>query len=607
MASTTAASASWKKPATGKFAQAFPRDFTKHRFQGYFGDDPPTSVIGKEQFVHVSANLPLHAQLEKALRGLGIIIKAVNFYPTGHPALTQTLTRHHEEIAAVLQGAQLHLQIQKDRFLREGHPVAPANPALVKLAHLFFVRRMEEILFLPDLTRNDLENFARILTLEPEEIRRRHGLPALLREAAVLTIWVNEKDFSRIAATRREITADRSRPAHAALPQDNREANEKAQKEERQFGATGAARPRPRLPALDAQNEESIEAQKLNALLDELEREQIDDEHFCRLAREIAPLIHLEAANEQTGELLRALALLGSISQNTESSAKRREAATGTLRQIGTREMLDFLTGKLASSGVNPQISQRVQNLLPFLGEPAAHYVADRLAEEDDARARKRLARTLVRFERAALPALSRLLKDERWYVVRNAVAILGEIRDPERISQLAVLMAHDDLRVRREAVRALTRIGSDDAMEVLLVAMEEGDKDLQRQSLLFLGAFKQQAAIPHLLAILAHPDPFLRRGDLVRGAVHALGEIGNAQAQPALAALLARRRLWRRRRFDEIRAAAAEALGKIAIPQSRQVLERAAENGPEKVTRAANRALRELAADEDGGRNTSG
>ena len=44
--------------------------------------------------------------------------------------------------------------------------------------------------------------------------------------------------------------------------------------------------------------------------------------------------------------------------------------------------------------------------------------------------------------------------------MVRNAVAILGELRDQEAAAGLKPLLKHKDVRVRRETIRSLTKIG---------------------------------------------------------------------------------------------------------------------------------------------------
>src|SRR5690606_2785435 len=69
---------------------------------------------------------------------------------------------------------------------------------------------------------------------------------------------------------------------------------------------------------------------------------------------------------------------------------------------------------------------------------------------------------------RAGIPRLLDALAHPQWYVVRNAVSLLGEMRVLEADSALVPLLDHPHVRVREAAVAALTRLGTDVAREAL-------------------------------------------------------------------------------------------------------------------------------------------
>jgi hypothetical protein len=219
----------------------------------------------------------------------------------------------------------------------------------------------------------------------------------------------------------------------------------------------------------------------------------------------------------------------------------------------------------------------------------------ERLAEESDAQARKLLSDALIHQGPAAIPVLIEYLGDERWYVVRNAVAILGELRAQTAVAHFHPLLGHLDVRVRREAIRALTRIGGNDAVEILLQIVQKGDPDLRPHALLSLGAMKNPAAVPTLLRIVGQPDPWVKMSEIKKEAIRALGEIGSAEAIPALLAILKRRKLWRRALFNELRAAAAISLGDIGQVSVTETLTAATEDRSSTVARAAVQALKQL------------
>jgi HEAT repeat protein len=219
----------------------------------------------------------------------------------------------------------------------------------------------------------------------------------------------------------------------------------------------------------------------------------------------------------------------------------------------------------------------------------------ERLAVEESLPARRVLLESLVACGTAAVPLLTGFLGDGRWFVVRNAISILGEIRAPEAAASLPPLLHHRDIRVAREAIRALTRIGGSRAVGILLQLVEAENQELSRHALLSLGATKNQAAVPTLLKLVNRPDPLVKEAELKKGAIKALGEIGAAEAVPALASLLGRKKWWRRSLFDQVRAAAASALGEIGGTAPIPALERAAEDRSPVVARAAAYSLKQI------------
>jgi len=58
----------------------------------------------------------------------------------------------------------------------------------------------------------------------------------------------------------------------------------------------------------------------------------------------------------------------------------------------------------------------------------------------------------------AGLEVARKRLSDERWYVVRNACQVLGEIKDPELLRELAPVLRHSDDRVQKAAADVLIK-----------------------------------------------------------------------------------------------------------------------------------------------------
>lgn len=522
--------------------------------------------------------------LEGALKNLIKLFSAIRFYPPSHPSLRETTHEARKGFLLLLQGRDsLAFSVRRDHFILGEDKVGSDNPLLGKLATQLFMRRIQQLLILPDLSTRDLWNFVQTLTLDPNEIHRRGGIQKIVERLHITTIWVNQLDLNAILDQKEKLEAE----------------NPELVDEDMMFSADISA-------VLDEiqQAEENGTADgsqgtmtpemKLEALLHQL-RQEVADEQFLRLVLQVPPLIRL-CLNE-TGRFatLQALTFLGIWSRDKSLSPTRVEAAATALAQLTNDEILDFVIATICTKGLIDDQREQTLALFPTLGRPLALRLMARLASEADSWARRALSDGLVRQGQVAVEVVLESLSDERWFVVRNCIGILGEIRDPSAVGPLQKLLYHSDIRVRRETVRALTRIGGAEAVNILLRTLEEKDHDLRRQALVSLGAMKHPSAVPALLRIVAAKDPRVRQVEIKRDAIRALGEIASPEAVAPLAALVVKRKFWYRSRFDELRAAATAALGDISDPAAGEILQWATNDRSELVARAAVQALKQF------------
>jgi HEAT repeat protein len=336
------------------------------------------------------------------------------------------------------------------------------------------------------------------------------------------------------------------------------------------------------------------QALDLERLIKLLEQER-DDQRFRHQLQELIPLLRLNLVPDNRLLVLRAMVMLCKNASGVKLSETRRAYAGNALGQLATDEMTDYLTSFLFARQGEEKIRYALSQVLIFLSDKVTRRLMTLLAEESAATNRKMLADILIRTGSAAVPVLQEHLFDERWYVVRNAVAILGEIRSQDTLPHLTPLLEHREVRVRRETIRSLAKIGGPKAVDILLRAAESDDQELRRQALLSLGAIRAASATPTLLKLLEQSDWSRRTVDIKKDAIRALGEIRTAEAVPVLIAILGKRRFLRRALNDELRAAAATALGDIGEEHSRPALEKAAQDGNPAVARAAAKALAQL------------
>ena len=513
----------------------------------------------------------LHSQIATALIWLVKQIKALRYYPPSHPALRTAAEESLRGFQPLLENSRhLSLTVRKEGFLLDDQPVASSLQVLGQLATFCFARRIQSLTVLPDLSAADLHRFVHTLALPPQEIHALGGMPAILERARVTTIWVNELDLATILERKKRLEA---------LPPESPD------------GTIESAQPSSHLSTTQ------LQALELEKLLKMLEQAQ-DDQRFRRLLQELIPLLRLNLIPENRWLVLKAMTLLCRHATDKKGSEIRRAHALNAIGQLMSDEMTDYLAASLTCSEGTEQTRKLLSNVLAFQGDKVVRRLMKLLAEEDTLAGRSLLADVLARIGTVAVPVLQEHLFDERWYVVRNAVLIIGRIRSQESLVHLTPLLEHQDIRVRRETIRALARIGSQRAVDILLQTAESDDQELRRQALLSLGAIRAASAIPTLLKLLEQPNWSRRSIDIKKDAIRALGEIRSAEAVPSLAALLGKRRFLRRALNDELRVAAAAALGEIGEESARPTLERATADRAASVARAAAQALVQLQKD---------
>jgi HEAT repeat protein len=524
--------------------------------------------------------------LQAALINLGKLLKTVRYYPAGHPALKTAGLEALNLFQPLLKDGNLVLTVRKEGFFCDQDPIAPDLPFLKNLAFFFFARLVRRILILPDLSAYDLSAFARSVILEPEEIQKAGGLQELLLQAHVNGIWLNEIDLAKIQAYRQQMAAQGCGGSHDDL-QEEGFGDESGQEESHNPATADTA----------AGNGSSLEnllidQLDLGQLIDQLAREK-SDQRYRLLASRLPHRVREQSTEAGLPRVVEAILLMDRLAADHSLSVARRRDTLAVLQQLGDEDILSFLTGALCSKTLSAKQRADLTEALTVHKEKAILALMRRLVEEGDAQARRNLSEALIHQGAEALPVLIESLTDSRWFVIRNAIVILGRIRDPRAAGHIRPYLGHKDLRVRKECVRALARIGGPIAVKSLLQLVEARDKELCLQAFLSLGIMKDPSVVPALVKFLRKRDFRMKMTELKKGAIRALGAIGSPKATPFLEHLLKKHRLWQRDRYNSLRSCAAVALGQIGCESSVAVLEAATGDRSGKVVRAAKQALR--------------
>ena len=190
----------------------------------------------------------------------------------------------------------------------------------------------------------------------------------------------------------------------------------------------------------------------------------------------------------------------------------------------------------------------------------------------------------------SAVPALIHTLVDERWYIVRAAADLLGELAPEEAESGLIALLLHVDDRVRRSAVRALGLLGTFRAGEAIKRGLKDASGMVRAGSALALASHPEGRFTGTLGAALDEEVDEEVQCTIVR----ALGLIGGPESVQRLAraASAEASRTSRMKRSTLLRIVAIQALGEARSPAAIIALKELAGDREKDVREVAQRAL---------------
>ena len=159
-------------------------------------------------------------------------------------------------------------------------------------------------------------------------------------------------------------------------------------------------------------------------------------------------------------------------------SGAGRTAIEGGIRQLLRPGALDLLARCLPRSTDRGTLLQ----LFARAGDAGVETLIGHLLIADDAVGRRAFFDGIVAIDVGSL-MLFELLRDSRWYVVRNAAALLGEMGVEHADSAMLPLLTHSDDRIRIAVARALMRLRTPKALQALHAKIDDPTAEVRRLS----------------------------------------------------------------------------------------------------------------------------
>jgi len=161
---------------------------------------------------------------------------------------------------------------------------------------------------------------------------------------------------------------------------------------------------------------------------------------------------------------------------------------------------------------------------------------------------------------RTGVRTLVHMLGDPRWFVVRNAIELLGEMRVAEADEELEKMLEHRDDRVRTAAATALAKLGPGVAAKGLRGALRDAPEEVRERAAEAM-AMQRSGSVDSLVRALDREDD----NRVQMAMVTALGQLGSPHAVEKLMDIARTDKgLLNKRRPTPMRVAAVHALGEV-------------------------------------------
>lgn len=494
--------------------------------------------------------------LETAITSLAKALKAMSFYPPEHPRRDECLSVALDQLLLLAGNRETTLLWTRDACTLDIYPPVKSSSSTARsIAKEMLTRKLQRIILLPALSMNDLKTFLSIVTTDPSFISAKGGIESVMLEAGITTIGANEVDLSLLKGSSLEGIAEQQDAMVADSSEEEYEEEAEKPPEEAmpiEFSMLG-----------------------IDILIGMLKAESRETQ-FLQLAREVVESAEEIKRQGALDKLIPVIKALLAIHADEQRPSTQKEFIRYALEQITNGNMTAYLLDKIEER--LPENEHTVDSLCRVIGHSLAYPLIQRLCVSESLHARKTIAIALTQTGESGIPALVSMLKDERWYVVRNMVTILGEILSPDSVKALQQTVTHPEAKVRKEVVKSLVRVAPQGGENILIKMLEDTDRDVVRQVIFSLGTIRSKNAVKPLLNIATSADAFLKELELKKLAVSALGKTGDRQATEPLMDILTSRGWLAPRRWLELKIAAATALGQLGDEKALPILQRLAQ-----------------------------
>ncbi|PLY00532.1 MAG: hypothetical protein C0622_08770 [Desulfuromonas sp.] len=239
------------------------------------------------------------------------------------------------------------------------------------------------------------------------------------------------------------------------------------------------------------------------------------------------------------------------------------------------------------------QLHQQLSDYICTVGQPYVEMVVPRLGSAPTWHLRKRWMAILEGIGQSGHQSILPYLDDQRWYLVRNLLVVLGKNTDPACIERVQQLRTHPHPKVRLEVMRILFTCDPVAANQQLLTELNSVKPEIRISALQVAGLSRDPSIVATLNGWLRQRPRTTAQLELQTQAIRALSRIGSIDTLAVFKRILSKRGLFVSKRTKQLQLEIIQNLMIFPGPQAEELLRKSSTG---RLKRAADKALEKRA-----------
>jgi HEAT repeat protein len=518
--------------------------------------------------------------------------KNLRLYPSNNPIYARTVEETYRKFEEFFEyQEEIPFRLSRNEIFLDGESVYLGSGKDENLALFFFRDGLREITFKRDLEEDELREFLEILSFDFDSEDVEDDVVTLLwakdfqniKYVVDDAVLVEDEDYERQAVSRAMEAGGRGDGDEFL-----KEAYEEASRSEEAKASVAMPISEEELKALirDIEKDSEDKKEKLTGLLFDILGQAEDIEEYKDVVHVTTNAV--EYCVKQ-GDLRNAVSILKrarQLADSTDDREKKRQVAH-IFTFAGSPKLVKVL-GDLMDKGTEIN-EEDFGEYVRYLDRTAIAPFVSLLGDLETIGARKSVINALTFLGGKDLEAVARGLGDDRWYVVRNIIYILRQIGDSRAFEYLVRAGQHEDVRVRKEVLKTLGELGGQGAAQTIKGFLDDPDPSVRTTAVRALSAVGSEYAKKTVLERITDKKFLNLDFNEKKECFEALSKWkDDAKVTEFLGKLLKSSSLFKRARFNELRACAAHCAG---LTGNRDFLAEL-----EKLRKSKNRLLNEYA-----------